>query len=138
MNDLSEILKKLNHELSKTNISDFYIYDYSSRPSLILAGSFDFSYYHNIEITFNEVSFVTCPGGIFTVDLFRLATPDEVTRLNEFTYGYNDTQAICLEDTTFKTTFFISAAEVNYKFQNVYYYKRTPLAENERIADWVK
>lgn len=138
MTDISETLKKLNHELSKTYIADYYIYDYSSRPSLVLAGSFDFSYYHNIEITFNEVSFVTCPGGIFTVDHFRLATSDEVKRLNEFTYGYNDTPTICLEDTTFKTTFFISAAEVNYNFQNVYYYKKAPLAKNERIADWVK
>lgn len=138
MDNLSETLITLNEELARTNIQHYYIYNYTSRPSLVLAGSFNFSYYHNIEITFNEVSFVTCPGGIFTVELFRLATEDELKRLNVFSYGYNDTPTICLEDQTFKTAFFISAAEVNYTLQNVYYYKREPLAENERIADWVK
>ncbi|RXZ77432.1 hypothetical protein EBB07_31200 [Paenibacillaceae bacterium] len=137
MIDLSETLKKLNNELSRTNIGDFCIYHYSSRPSLLLVGSFDFSYYHNVEIAFNEVSFVICPGGIFTVDHFRLATKDELQRLYEVSYGYNDTPTICLEDTTFNTKFFIAASEVNYSFQNVYYYKKESLAENERIADWV-
>lgn len=129
---------KIGNELSKTNIGDFYIYDYSMRPSLLFVGSFDFCYYHNVEIVFNEVSFVACPGGIFQADHIRLATKDELERIYAFSYGYNDTPTICLVDTTFKTKFFISAGEVKYSFQNVYYYKRESLAENERIADWVK
>ncbi|WP_374019272.1 hypothetical protein ABU162_06015 [Paenibacillus thiaminolyticus] len=136
--EISGKLTQLNKELSKTNITDFYIYDYATRPKLVLAGSFDFSYYHDIEITFYEVSFVSCPGVIFTIEQFRLATEEEVRKLNEITYGYNDTPTICLEDVTFNTRFYISAGEVDYAWQKVYYYKRDSLKNNERIADWVK
>lgn len=135
---MAEKLSKLTDELKNTNIDDFYIIHYDSSSKLTLAGSFDFSYYHDIEITFDDVSFISCPGSVFKVDTFRLATQEESKLLYEISHGYNEHTAICLEDNMFKTKFFITANDLNYSLAKVYYYQRENLQPNERIADWAR
>ncbi|KAF6585980.1 MULTISPECIES: hypothetical protein [Paenibacillus] len=131
-------LVQLNEILSQNNIDHYYIYDYTSRPKLVLAGSFDFSYYHNIEITFYEVSFLSCPGGVFSIECFRLANDKELEMLKTVSYGFHEGPVICMEDKTFGTRFFIAAESLDYELKTVLYYKRENLQPHESVAEWVE
>ncbi|QDY83536.1 hypothetical protein FQU75_08995 [Paenibacillus polymyxa] len=131
-------LMQLNAILSQNNIDHFYIYDYTSRPKLVLAGSFDFSYYHNIEITFYEVSFLSCPGGVFSIECFRLANDKELELLKTVSYGFHEGPVICMEDPTFGSRFFIAAESLDYELKTVYYYRRENLQPHECLAEWVE
>ncbi|MGR6761181.1 hypothetical protein ACU1JV_04905 [Paenibacillus sp. T2-29] len=130
-------LMQLNEILSQNNIDHYYIYDYTSRPKLVLAGSFDFSYYHNIEITFYKVSFLSCPGGVFSIEYFRLANDKELEMLKTVSYGFIEGPVICMEDQTFGTRFFIAAESLDYELKTVYYYKCENLQPHESVAEWV-
>ncbi|KAA0541674.1 hypothetical protein FZW96_21600 [Bacillus sp. BGMRC 2118] len=131
-------INEIQNLINSMNINDFYIYNYEFNGDLTIAGSFDFSYYHDLEIHLNEVSFITCPGSIFNMDTIRLATEDESKRIFEISHGYNEGFNICLEDSDFNIRFYISAMSFDYSIQKVYYYKRDNLKANEKVADWVK
>ena len=132
-------LESLQNEIDERDIGDFYIikYDYFN-SSLTLAGSLDFGLHHDLEITFNNVSFISLPGSLFKINKIRLGYQDEVKSFFDTTYGYNEGPTICLEDTDFKNKFYVSTNSVDYKLQKVYYYKEENLGPNEKIADWVK
>jgi len=133
-------LLKLQEELEKTNIEDFNII-YKDEDKLIVAGSFDFAYYHELEITFFEVDFIQCPGRYFSVKKIRFATEEEVKQLATTSYGNHGGFTVCFEYQFMgegeKDKFFICAHEADYKWETVFYYNRENLQPDERIADWV-
>lgn len=133
-----KILENLQEKLEKGNIEDFYIIK-SNGYELILAGSFDSSYYHEVEITFLDVQFIVCPGQNFSINRFRLATDSEIKELAKYTSGY-DTQGftICLEHTEWNEKYYIVVNEIEVNWEYVYYYNRENLKSGERIAEWVK
>ncbi|MGQ8872676.1 hypothetical protein [Paenibacillus sp. TSA_86.1] len=133
-------LEQLQQELKAGNIEHFYMTEpvQKQRQQLVLAGSFDFSYYHNVEITFTEVEFLLCPGTIFNVELFRLATEEEIAQLNSVMYGYERNGTVfCLENEFEQQRFYIVAKQMTYHFGTVYYYNRPNLQPGERIAEFV-
>jgi hypothetical protein len=133
-------LEQLQQELKANNIEHFYMIESGQKQSqqLVLAGSFDFSYYHNVEITFSEVEFILCPGTIFNVELFRLATEEEIAQLNSIMYGYERNSTVfCLENEFEQQRFYIVAKQMTYHFGMVYYYDRPNLQPGERIAEFV-
>ncbi|WP_434749951.1 hypothetical protein [Paenibacillus amylolyticus] len=133
-------LEQLQQELKAGNIEHFYKIEPGQKQSqqLVLAGSFDFSYYHNVEITFTEVEFILCPGTIFNVELFRLATEEENTQLNSIMHGYERNGTVfCLENEFEQQRFYIVAKQMTYHFGMVYYYDWPNLEPGERIAEFV-
>lgn len=130
-------LIKLQQDLEKTNIEDFKIISFDGY-NFVLAGSFDFCYYHEIEIALVDVKFISCPGGIITINNFRLATETEITEIEKFLYKH-DKQGIviCLED-KYDEKYYIIANGIEVRWGLVYYYNRENLNPDERIADWVK
>lgn len=131
-------LQAIQRVIDNRNINDFYIMDYGREETLTLAGSFDFSYYHDIEIKFKNVSFIACPGSVFIVNRFRLATEEEDAMIQKISHGYHEGVTICLEDTVFDHQFFLVVSDIEYVVQTVFYYKRENLQPNEKVADWVK
>jgi hypothetical protein len=128
-------IETLQNELCKTNIDRFAIIN-SNRDSLTLAGSFDFCYYHEIEIEFLDVEFIFCPGGIFSVNCIRVASETEINELSKSLNGYSKRGfVVCLEN-RFKEKFYIISQQVNYRWGMVYYYLRENLQDGERIAEW--
>lgn len=129
-------LKKFQEDLEKTNIDDFYFIDHDG-IDIILAGSFDFCYYHDVEVKFLQVEFICCPNQIIA-DKFRIATKEEVLELHQYMRGYeNNGLVFCMEDTFTKDKYYIVAHGIEVKWGTVYYYKRDNLQPGERIADWV-
>ncbi|WP_145408301.1 hypothetical protein [Paenibacillus xylanexedens] len=132
------IVEQLQQELKQSNIEHFYIIACEWGNTLVLAGSFDFSYYHNVEITFDEVQFILCPGSIFNVEIIRLATEEEIQQLYLVMYGYERNAIVyCLENEFEQQKFYIVAKQMKYTFGMVYYYDRPNLQPGERIADHV-
>lgn len=130
----------LQQELRAANIEHFYITEPIQPQSqqLVLAGSFDFSYYHNVEITFTEVEFILCPGSVFTVELFRLANEEEIIQLHSIMHGCERNGIVfCLENEFEQQRFYIVAEQMTYHFGMVYYYERPNLQPGERIAEFV-
>jgi hypothetical protein len=133
-------LEQLQQELKEGNIEHFYITEPIQHQSqqLVLAGSFDFSYYHNVEITFSEVEFILCPATIFIVERFRLATEEEIVQLNSMMYGFERNGTVfCLENEFEEQRFYIVAKQMTYQFGMIYYYDRPNLQPGERIAEFV-
>lgn len=123
----------LQNRLKRTNISDFNII-YKNEYDLILAGSFDFAYYHDVEIIFSDVDFIFCPGCMFSISNFRLATNDELLELIKFMHGWEKEGFVtCLDD-----TYYIVAQQIQFKFHNVIYEVKKDFICEQRISDWAK
>lgn len=137
--NILSIIDSFQNELDKTNVEDFYIIRYDRSGKLILAGSFDFCYYHNVEIIFHDVSFICCPSSTFTVNRLRIADESEIQELHQMIHGYQkDGFAICMEDTFSNTSYYIIAHDIEYKFQKVNYYCDGKIIKGEVISDWAK
>ena len=136
-NEVKKKLSDLQANDTFSGINDLYIYN-CDPGKLVIAGSFDFSYYHNIEIKFTDVSFISCPGGGFHADVIRLANETEKAEIRKYSYGHCDGHIFCFEEKEPPAKFYVVADDIDFQVKTVYYYKRENLKENETIADWVK
>ncbi|QDU50362.1 hypothetical protein [Gimesia panareensis] len=112
-----------------------------SRGELLITGSFDFAYYHEVEVEFREVTYLSLPV-LFWNPHFRLPLDDEIEAVRKFIAVGDRHMVFCIEaesDAGFeKIPFYVVAESVVLREGTVYYYEREHLEENERIADWVK
>lgn len=135
-----EVFKRINEIVEKTNIDDFRIDSYTG-ANLLITGSFDFAYYHEVEVEFHEVMYLSLPV-LFSNPLFRLASDVEIEVVRKFIAVSDRHTVYCIEaesDASFeKIPFYVVAESVRLREGTVYYYEREHLEENERIADWVK
>lgn len=127
---IREELEKLQNKIEEKNIEDFCILR-NNGYELVLKGSFDFCYYHELEIVFRDVQFMICPGQIFSVNNFRFANKDEIDEIIKFSEGY-ETQGfvICLEHTLWNEKYYIIANEVETKWETVKYYNEKEAYSN--------
>ncbi|WP_417397369.1 hypothetical protein [Gimesia chilikensis] len=135
-----DVFKRINEIVEKTNIDDFRIESYTG-SNLLITGSFDFAYYHEVEVEFREVLYLSLPV-LFWNPHFRLASVDEIKAVRKFIAVGDRHTVFCIEaesDVSFeKIPFYVVAESVRLREGTVYYYEREHLEENERIADWVK
>jgi len=125
-------------ELVKTNINDFLINRYDLSGNLLIVGSFDFGYYHDVEIIFYDVTFIACPTS-FTADKLRLATNQEIDRLRNITYeNGGDGYVFCFEDTFSLTKFYIIAHNVEFNFEKVMYFDKELRIEGVALSKWAE
>jgi hypothetical protein len=92
---------------------------------LVLIGSFDLSYYHDVELTFSEVSFIRCPTYL---------------REPQFRVGGKTDSGTHFEIKTDEGSFEIVAQSAAVASGKVYHYDRGDQLQQpgERIASWVK
>jgi hypothetical protein len=133
-------LDRLNQIVTSTNTVDFRIHSYDS-DNLTIIGSFDFSYYHEVEIVFSEVEYISLPAD-FNEPLFRLGDENEVEAIAKLVALEEDDTVFCIEAETTcsieKLSFYIVSRGISLREGMVYYYDRENLKEGERIATWVK
>jgi hypothetical protein len=130
---------RINQIVRSTNIVDFRIQSYDS-VTLMLTGSDDHCYYHQVEFNFHEISYISLPND-FSNPNFRKATTDEILEIGKLICIDEEETVFCIEAETSssfeKLIFFIVAEKVSIKEGFVYYYDRHNLKEGERIAPWV-
>jgi hypothetical protein len=101
---------------------------------LVIVGSFDLSYYHNIEVEFTGVAYVACATNFFEPK-FRAGTPDERLSLVPVIGDFDDNlYCIDAEAGSRPQTFLIVARSAVVKEGTVYYYPRPNLKPGERLA----
>jgi len=104
-------------------IDQFRVQSFDS-CQLMIIGSFDLDYYHDIELTFSDVAYINCPTD-FCEPRFSDGGPTAEGR--RFQIHTDEGQ------------FEIVADQVVVVVGKVYHYDRgEPLLPGERIADWVK
>jgi hypothetical protein len=133
-------IERLNEIVKTTNTTDFRIQSYDS-VNLMLTGSFDFCYYHEVELVFSEVSYISLPSHFWN-PFIRMATDAEIAAIRAI-IAIDETESVyCIEAETGasleKLPFYIVAESVSIKEGLVYYYARENLEVGERIASWVK
>ena len=135
-----DVLMRINEIVEKTNIDGFRIESYTG-DNLLITGSFDFAYYHEVEVEFREVTYLALPV-LFWNPHFRLASVNEIEVVRKFIAVCDRHAVFCIEaesDASFeKIPFYVVAENVRLREGTVYYYEREHLEENERIADRVK
>jgi hypothetical protein len=111
------------NRLSTGGVNEFRVESFAG-TQLVVIGSFDLCYYHDIELTFTEVEFIHCPT------YFREPQFQDAGRSGE---GRR------FEIRTDEGRFEIVAESVSVVLGKVYHYDRgADLQPGERIAPWVK
>ncbi|MBF9238273.1 hypothetical protein I2I05_12785 [Hymenobacter sp. BT683] len=116
---------------------DFHVSSYNG-SDLVITGSTDFSYYHELEITFHNVFFATCYFKYWKSDttspVFFIPEQEEAYQMNfqlEIEVGF-DLFIFKVEDS--KTNVTIAAKSVSYNTDTVLYYYRENLPPGMRLA----
>ena len=135
-----DTFEQLNRIPRETNTTDFRIDSYNGE-NLLITGSFDFCYYHEIEVDFKEVEYVNLPASFFNPK-FSMANLAEqkIVRVqagldNAITIYKIEAETGLSEGSL---SFYVAAMQVEIREGTVYYYERDNLKEGERIAHWVK
>lgn len=118
---------------------DFYVLNYDGFK-LSIAGSIDLAYYHTLEIIFEDIFFVS---GFFNgwhsdTNSVVFLSPDNEKELNkrfEIEQGY---QLFIFKTEDYQNDIVIAAKKVSYNTDTVFYYDKSDLKSNEKIADFSK
>ena len=115
---------------------DFHVFSFKQNR-LIVAGGKDLTYYHSIEIIFEEVFFVSAIFQGWHSDTKRpifTERTDSVDMNNkyEIEQGF---RVFVFKAEDYNQEMVIAAKSVSYNTDTVYYYPRADLKENERLAN---
>ena len=116
-------LNIVNKTIQSDNISDFRIERYEIN-NLLLTGSFDFCYYHSLELNFTEVSYISLPTE-FNYPIFRIANLSEIQSIRQQIFLEPEDLVYCIEAETSCSTerlpFYVVAKDMNVRVGKVYY-----------------
>ena len=119
-------LERINTILATNEIPDFWIQEFNG-INLILRGSFDFFYYHNLEVEFKEVSYISLPVE-FHFPFFRLADTKEINLISNLVFLSPEDIVYCLEAETScsinRIPFYLVARSITIRKETVFYYKK--------------
>jgi hypothetical protein len=131
---------RINEIVETSNTTDFRVQSYDS-VNLLITGSFDFCYYHEVEVEFKEVSYISLPSN-FNCPRFHIASAHEIESIRKLIALESEDIVYCIEAETScsitKLPFYIVAKGATVREGLVFYYERENLKEGERIAAWVQ
>ena len=124
-------------ELVAGGISDFRVERFDS-VNLLVIGSFDLVYYHDVQVEFADVQYIDCPT-YFMDPHFRVGGDTERRQLEQRGVDVDGTVYIIDADAgRGRVSFSIVARDVRVSQAKVYHYDRKDLEPGESIAPWVK
>ncbi len=137
---MQEIIQKINDVIGHQEWFDFSL-KYYSASKLIIVGGTSLEYYHEIEIIFSDLFFISCGTE------WKTETSEEVLYILEGQEAYdfnvknNIQQGYTIfefQTDDFDANFQVAAKSIEYKLGKVYYYKKEDLEDGERLADWIE
>lgn len=137
--DLQKNIDEINAIISQGNWFDMEILERKG-GDLIIIGSLDFTYGHSLEIKFGDVFHMTIntEWKVDTVKPVMYIVEGEECFLVNKKYGIEQGYTLFkIIPEGLEFPFYVSAKEIRFSTQKVYYYKKADLDANERIADWV-
>ena len=139
MRNIKSIVEEIDNKIRGYEWLDFHVLSFDG-SRLIVAGSTDLIYFHEIEIIFENVFFISgfLKGWHSDTKKEVFVLPENEKELNEkweIEQGY---QLFLFKIEDYNNDVLIAAENVLYNSDVVYYYERPGLKENERIAEFVK
>lgn len=116
-----EIISLIRRKSLEKNLNDFYIFSYD-RSRLIIAGSSDISYYHNLEVIFFNPLYIEGETE-WKCDLDNKVL--SIGAVGKEIIFYNDEGRII---------FRVVSETIDVNFDTVFYYRRKNLKEGQRLA----
>jgi hypothetical protein len=98
--------------------------DYFDSCNLVIIGNYDLTYYHTVEILFEEVSYIQFSSILFERLEIRIAEPSDRARLHLELDVKNKLFAISCPDTSPKPVYFIASERIKARACMVYHYLR--------------
>jgi hypothetical protein len=137
--EIKNIVLRIDNEIRQHEWFDFHILNFDGFK-LTVAGSVDLTYYHMLEIIFEDIFFVSgfFQGWHSDTEQRTFLLPDNEREMNEkyeIEQGY---QLFIFRTEDYTNNVIIAAKNITFNTDTVYYYERADLKENERIADFVK
>jgi len=136
--DLKSIASEIDKKIRLHNWFDFHVLKYDCN-TLSIAGGTDLTYYHTLELVFEDVFFVS---GFFQGWHTNTSKPAfwlEDDKLMNEKYEINQgCRLFIFEAEDYINRIIVAAKKISFNSDIVYYYDRPDLKDNERIADFVK
>jgi hypothetical protein len=129
-NDIPFGLRQIKKIVIEAGINDYRIQSFDS-SCLLIIGSFDISYYHDLEIELLGVSHINLPvyfDGSADISIEEDARSRHQIDQNETYFRINDNGSM----------FHVVAEGIEVRKVKVFHYARQNLKDGERIAPWVK
>lgn len=134
-----DTVNKIDNQICNNDLFEFHVFSFDGYK-LSIVGSSDFSYYHKIEIIFEDVFFFS---GFFNG--WQSDTSNNVFLIPENENDLNikfeieaDYQLFTFKTEDYNNDIIIGAKNISFNNDIVYYYNRPNLQQNERIADFIK
>ena len=119
---MKDILLNLNKIIHQYKWFDFEL-DSINKSNLVILGSTDFSYYHELEIVFEDLHFIQCPRNWSvdtTKEVFTMPNMTELKKINigyELEVGYELLKIV----TENNSPIYISARNITYLHKKIEY-----------------
>lgn len=125
---IKNIVLEIDNEIRQNKWFDFHVLKFDG-CKLIIAGSVDLIYYHTLEIIFEDVFFVSgfFRGWHSETENRVFLIPENVKEMNEkyeIEQGY---ELFVFKTEDYKSDIIISAKNITYKTETVYYYKENEI-----------
>ncbi len=138
---IKNIVSEIDQIIRKNEWFDFHVLQYDGH-NMIIGGSIDLTYHHNLELIFEDVFYVSAyfNGWHTDTDKTVIEIPDDNLNndLNikfDIEQGY---QLFIIHTEDYNNDIYIAAKGLTFNTDTVYYYEREGLKENERLADFIK
>lgn len=137
--ELKDLTKEIDNIARQQKWFDFHVLNYSG-SKLTIAGGTDLTYYHTLEVIFEDVFFalVFFNGWRSNTNSTVFTFPDNEIELNrqyEIEQGY---QLFVFKTEEYRNNVVIAAKKLSFNTDTVFYHDKQDLKEKERIADFVK
>ena len=134
-----ETSKKIDEVIRKEKWFDFHVLEFDGYR-LTVGGSIDLTYYHKLEVIFEDIFFVSgfFRGWHSDTEKIVFQIPENEIELNGKYEIEKDYQLFTFKTEDFKNDIIIASNNISYNTDTVFYYNRPDLKPNERIADFVK
>lgn len=138
---IKNIVCEIDQIIRKNKWFDFHVLQYDGHK-MIIGGGADLTYYHNLELIFEDIFFVSAYFNGWHTDTSKpvIEIPDSslIQDLNtkfDIEQGY---QLFIIHTEDYSNDIYIAAKNLTFNTDTVYYYEREGLKENERLADLIK
>jgi hypothetical protein len=137
--EMQSVLDRINEIVSAANVMRFHVHSLI-RDTLLLTGSFDHCYYHELEVRFHNVAYIGLP--IYQLDMPQFSVAADADRTSHSHLELDVTEILFkihhAPDFKGGQFYYVAAEKISVVEGTVYYYPRDDLKVGERIADWVK
>ncbi|WP_252236233.1 hypothetical protein [Clostridium sp. CH2] len=120
--NINEKMTELQKVIKMKNIDEFEFWDYKDFTLKVVA-SFDFAYYHNIEITFYKVSFISCSTKFLSAKI-RFGTDEErewLLKNHKINYIKDEDILFCFNTNYDSDKYYIFAKGFEFNTEDVLY-----------------